>query len=137
VSTAKTSSQTKVLIGKGITTGVGVCLYFKFIFDANELVQDRFKKTDEQIEKMVQKEFPHKPSMFTFSGPNKTKTINEYRQKYNSGKLLPTRKLPPKYCFRYNSEGVVVDGKTGTIPLDPKEIFDLQSLHMDKLNSDK
>ncbi len=113
---------------RGITSGVGICTYFAFLFRSNEIAPLKRKLTDDQIASMVEKEFPHRPSAFVFRGPNKKRTINEYRLRYNRG-LFTNSKVPADYSFRYDSAGIRVDGRTGKKPLPTIQILGLQSSH--------
>lgn len=113
---------------KGITSGVGICTYFAFLFRSNEIAPKKKKLTDEQIAIAIEKEFPNRPTAFSFRGPNKNKTINEYRLKYNRG-CFTYNQIPELYSYRYDSMGNRVDGRTGRKILPTIQELGLQSAH--------
>lgn len=113
---------------QGLTSGVGICTYFAFLFKFNETLPKKRKLTDEQIALAVEKEFPGRPSAQCFRGPTKRRTINEYRLKYNAGKFT-YNKMPEFYSYRYNSSGDRVDGRTGKKVLPVIQELGLQSSH--------
>ena len=112
---------------RGLTSGVGICTYFAFLFRSNETAPKNKKLTDDQIASLVEKEFSHRPSAFYFRGPNKRRTINEYRIKYNSG-AFTDGKMPATHSYRYDSLGNRVNGRTGK-PLPTIQELGLQSAH--------
>lgn len=122
-------TQNLVFKSYGRTTGVGICTYFSFLFDANEL-SPRFRKlTDEQIAIKVEAEFPKRASAFLFRGKNKTSTVNEYRNKYNKGLFSPERTMPKRRSFRYDSDGDRVEEKYGKKKLDDIQILERENSH--------
>lgn len=114
---------------KGKTLGLGICGFFAAIFDSNEVVSKRKKLTDEEIMVAVENEFPDRPSAHSFRGENKTRTINEYRLRYNQGKFSPQGKMPERRSFRYNKDGERVDGRKGNRLLNQLEIDGFISSH--------
>ncbi len=114
---------------RGASTGLGICSYISFLFAANELTKDSKKLTDDEIAKYCEREFPNRPSAFKFRGENKTRTINEYRTRYNQGLFAPNKRMPERRSFRYNLEGQIVDGRTGKRLLSKLEIDGFNSSH--------
>lgn len=112
---------------RGITSGVGICTYFAFLFRSNERVGSK-KLTDEQIAILVERQFPGRKTAQVFRGPNKKRTINEYRHRYNLG-LFTGGKMPALHSYRYNSDGLRVDGRTGKKVLPIIQELGLQSAH--------
>lgn len=109
-------------------TNIGICTYFAMLFRMNELAPKKRKMTDDQIAAEIEKEYPNRPSAQCFRGPNKKRTINEYRLRYNSGRF--THGTPPTiYSYRYDSMGNRVDGRTGKYPLPAIQVLGLQSSH--------
>lgn len=104
---------------KGATTGLGITIFCSTLFEANELAPKKKKATDEKLIQKIAKEFPgRKISKELLNG---TKTLNDYRNRYNKGKF--TRGLPPKkYSFRYGPSGTPVNGRTGSHELCREEI---------------
>lgn len=84
--------------------------------------------TDEKIAILVEREFPHRHTAYSFRGKTKKRTINEYRYRYNTGKFTGGV-IPPTYSFRYNRNGCIVDGKTGKKELPDATIMLYQSTH--------
>lgn len=113
---------------KGHTTGLGICAFFAYLFKVNEIVPKRKKKTDDQIAAEVEKEFPYRPTAFCFRGKNKTRTISEYRHRYNTGKFTKGV-IPSILSFRYDEDGDKVDMRTGKIKLVKFEVECLLSAH--------
>ncbi len=95
---------------------------------ANELAPKKKKLTDEQLAIAIEEEYPHRPTAFCFRGPTKTRTINEYRLRYNQGKFTGG-KVPSLYSYRYDSLGNRVDGRTGKKILPTIQELGLQSAH--------
>jgi hypothetical protein len=111
---------------KGITSGVGICTYFAFLFRYNET--SKKKLTDEEIAILVEREYPDRHSAKAFRGNTKKRTINEYRHRYNAG-LFTTGKIPALFSYRYDSLGNRVDGRTGKKILPTIQELGLQSAH--------
>jgi hypothetical protein len=97
---------------RGVNTGLGVCAYFAMLFRANVKLPKSKKLTDEQIAILVEREFPDRPTAKMYRGQTKTRTINEYRYRYHTGKFTGGN-IPSEYSFRYDKNGVEVDGRTG------------------------
>ena len=111
---------------KGITTGVGICVYFSNLFEANELAPKKKKINDRRIAEKVAEEFPERESAQSFLTGEKT--VNDYRNRYNKG--IFTRGVPPKQLsLRYNKNGQAVDVRTGRHNLFPEEIRILRRKH--------
>ena len=104
---------------KGVTTGVGICVYFSNLFEANELAPKKKRIDDLRIAEKVVEEFPERDSAQAFLTGKKT--VNDYRNRYNKG--IFTRGVPPRrLSLRYNKTGQAVDGRTGRHMLLPNEI---------------
>lgn len=102
----------------GANTGLGICAFFATIFEANEELPQKKRRSDEAIAAEVELEFP---SRKTGIGKGKRYSVNVYRGYYNSGKL--TGGIPPIVpSFRYSKDGVPVDRRTGRRVLDKDEI---------------
>ncbi len=112
---------------RGITSGVGICTYFAFLFASNEKPGTK-KLTDDEIAILVERQFPGRKTAQVFRGPNKKRTINEYRHRYNLG-LFTMGKIPALYSYRYDSMGNRVDGRTGKKILPTIQELGLQSAH--------
>lgn len=109
-------------------TNIGICTYFAMLFRMNELAPKKRKMTDDQIAAEIEKEYPNRPSAFCFRGPNKRRTINEYRLKYNSGRFT-NGTSPANPSYRYDSMGNRVDGRTGKKVLPAIQVLGLKSSH--------
>lgn len=122
---------------KGKTTGLGICAFFAYLFKVNEVSPKKHKKTDQMIALEVEREFPDRPTAYCFLGDTKTRTINEYRHRYNTGKFTGAR-LPDVMSFRYDSDGDRVDFRTGKDKLHSFEISCILSAfqYYHKLGSD-
>lgn len=107
---------------------IGICTYFAILFRANEVASKKRKMTDDQIAEAIEKEYPDRPSAFYFRGPNKKRTINEYRHRYNKG-FFTGGQVPHLYSYRYDSTGNRVDGRTGKKILPTIQELGLQSAH--------
>ena len=103
----------------GRQTPLGFIGFICCLFDANEIFykeKTRPPLTDEQILSAIILEFPSKATSLTRS----QYTINYYRGKFNRGDL---RRTPFNVSFRYNSNGVRVEGKYGKTVLTPEKIL--------------
>lgn len=107
---------------RGVNTGLGICSFFAYLFEANTIFPK--KLTDEEIALRVSKEFPSRKSAQAFI--EKRRTVNEYRQRYHRGDFTGFNP-PPKFSFRYDSTGNIVDGRKGRRVLTNIEILGLQS----------
>ena len=122
------TNQKLIRKSTGITSGMGITLFFMSIFEANEMLSPKQRLTDSTIARRVAKEFPHRKSAQDFIADKPNKTVNSYRYRYNTGKF--TRKLPPAIpSFRYNKQGQIVNFKTGSFLLTEQEIQDIKEAH--------
>lgn len=119
---------------KGQSIGIGICTYFAILFQVNEITSKQ--RTDEEIAMEVEKEFPNRPTAFCFREPHKTRSVNEYRHRYNTGKFTNGR-IPELYSFRYNSNKERVEASKGQRPLTDEEITTQLAEHEAKRNSQK
>lgn len=83
------------------------------LFQANEACERRNKKTNAALSEIVIKEFPKRDRLAVALRSKVQKNgINMYRQKYNTGRLVPGRTVT-HVSFRYNEDGDRVDYRTG------------------------
>lgn len=118
---------------KGCKSGVGICAFISFLFKGNELSPTHAKMTDNEIARRLEVEFPNRKSAFEFRGPNKKRTINEYRHRYNVG-LFSGGIIPSVLSFRYNSNGQKVLGRREEKVLTEEEIDNLYKEHHARQN---
>ncbi len=101
----------------GKYTHIGQQDFLFQMFEANELAPKDQKLTNQAMQELLLKEFPHNGSIRAgFKSGNKT--INYYRYHYNLGRYSKPRWQPPlRLSYRYNEFGIIVDCRTGKIPL--------------------
>lgn len=101
----------------GKSTNIGFCAYISALFKTNELLykypSTKKPLTDHQIALDLLEEFPGRKMALAFLDPDNRNTVNDYRNKYNSGTFSPGKLPPEQHSFRYNEEGKRVDGRTG------------------------
>jgi hypothetical protein len=98
----------------GLLTGLSFTEWLATTFDANEMLPQTRKLTDESILQALAKEFPRRPSVLKLLNPNHPRTINHYRNLHNKGKLTGT--APDKPSRRWTMRGEVANGRSG-LPL--------------------
>ena len=118
-------------LDKGIATGMSFTKYIAFLFMQNESAPPSAKKTDHELAVQLYKEFPDRPTALYMLYRTNGHTLNQYRQKYNRGQFT-NRIVPPVPSFRYNSHGQPVNGKTGTLILEPAYVRYIHDNHVEK-----
>jgi hypothetical protein len=95
----------------GKRSGLGVHSFIGVLFEGNEKLSKKNKMTDVMIQNQIIAEFSGRKVASTLL--DGTRTVNYYRNQYNSGRLLG--KMPPSISYRYNDDGEVVNGRTGKL----------------------
>lgn len=97
----------------GRTTGLGVMEYWAFLFALNEGLSKPDKMTDDEIVRQMEKEFPKRKTVTARIHQGKIQ-VGWYRCRYNNGLLTGQNKKKPKQkSYRYNDEGLRIDGQSG------------------------
>lgn len=94
--------------------GMGICQFWAYLFELNELLPKKRKMTDEEIKRQVLAEFSGRKALVKLGnlGEKGRVTVNHYRQMYNMGRL--TSNTPPKRrSYRFGLHGLRVDPRTG------------------------
>lgn len=103
---------------KGKHTNKGLCEFLFEMFELNEKIPKNIKRTNAGLVDVIIKEFPSEYDLHVRLRKWEKTSINYYRQKYNTGALVPGR--PVLYIsFRYNEHGERVDYFTGKKLLTP------------------
>ena len=120
---------------KGKRTGLGVCGFFIYLFELNELLPKDRKMTDAEIVRQCRIEFPNRDGIqrLTVSGNMpvegsnaKGPSVGHWRCRYNGGYIpldwisgifdSATGKWHPRLkSYRYNENGDPIDGRTGRV----------------------
>jgi len=100
---------------EGKLSGLGVMEYWHYLFEYNELKEpptDRMN--DETIVEQMEQEFPDRPQV-TQRIHEKKVTVGFFRWKYNNGVLCPVKGMPRRKSYRYNENGLRINGMTRKI----------------------
>ena len=106
---------------KGVQTGLGICLFWATLFEANEQLVKARRMTDEEIKRQVLEEFPPdqqttrtKKALLKLGavGEKGSVTVNYHRNCYNKGRYTGGNE-PKLQSKRYGPTGDVVNGRTG------------------------
>ena len=100
----------KRVVGKH--TRKGLCQFLFELFELNEKLPKNAKRTNAALVDVVIKEFPAEYDLHVRLRRWEKTSINYYRQKYNTGALVPGRAVQ-YISFRYNEHGDRVDYATG------------------------
>lgn len=96
----------------GRFTKKGLCHFLFEMFEINEQLPAETRRTNAALTELVIKEFPRNYPLHVRLRKGEKTGINYYRQRYNTGRLIPGR--PVKYVsYRYNTFGDRVDYFTG------------------------
>lgn len=71
---------------KGKSSGMGVCEFWRWLFELNEGLSQTNKMTDAEILRLLQVEFPDRPSAWQAVKEGR-RPVGHYRCRYNSGAL--------------------------------------------------
>lgn len=105
----------------GKKTGLGIMTFWATLFECNERLPRTRKMTNAEIERQVRVEFSHEETLMENLESGR-QTVNYYRNLYNKGKLTKPRLVAPSHIsFRYNTDGKIVDTRTGKRILSEEE----------------
>lgn len=109
---------------RGKIAGLGVFATIEMLFEWNETAPPDKRMNDNTIKMEILKEFPEKAKELGIDGKVGKATVNEYRSRFNRGKITKGRK-PRRMSWRYNDEGEKVEGRFGSRELSQKEIREM------------
>lgn len=116
---------------EGKKSGLGIMAFWAALFRGNEMLSKSKKMTNAEIERQVRLEFPHEQTLMDNLDSGR-QTVNYYRHLYNVGKLTKPKGEPPEHVsFRYNTDGIPVDTRTGKRPLSEEQWESLWSRYKD------
>lgn len=98
----------------GRLTGLGVREYWHFLFELNETLPRKKKMNEEGILFQLEQEFPDRPQATRRIHSGEIR-LGFYRYLYNSGRLCPKKGKPHLRSYRYNEDGLRINGKSGTV----------------------
>lgn len=96
----------------GKYTRKGLCHFVFEVLELNETLPASQKKTNAAIVEVIVREFPTNYQLHVRLRKAERTSVNYYRQKYNTGILIPGRPIR-HVSFRYNEQGERVDYHTG------------------------
>jgi len=105
-------SKTEFEVPNGTKRKLGITELWCLLFEMNEALPRKRKMTDATIKDTILANFP--PTRDSMKALQEGReTVNHIRTLYNRGRF--TRNVEPKIqSVRYNQDGDVVDGRTGT-----------------------
>lgn len=109
---------------KGSRFGLGLTAFLRQLFEINEKLPAHNKMTNAELERQVLTECGHVEST-ALSFQSRRMTVNKYRHKHNTGKLIVPYYTPLPLSFRYNLQGQAVDYRTGKRKLTPQDISEI------------
>tara|TARA_R110000787_G_scaffold154816_1_gene268512 strand:- start:9 stop:500 length:492 start_codon:yes stop_codon:yes gene_type:complete len=109
----------------GKVTGLGIMAFWATIFEANEILPKLKKMTNAELERQVRKEFPHEATLLENLDTGR-QSVNYYRHLFNKGRMSkPKGSSPEKISFRYDTDGVIVDTRSGKRKLSSDVVKDI------------
>ena len=97
----------------GKRTGLGIMAFWATIFEANEILPKLKKMTNAELERQVRAEFPHEATLLENLDSGR-QSVNYYRHLFNKGRMSkPKGSIPEEISFRYNTDGLIVDTRSG------------------------
>lgn len=96
---------------KGKKTQMGIMAFWRYLFEANEILDTENKMTNAEIERQVRLEFPHEDRLIRNLDSGK-QSVNYYRHLYNKGRM-DNGVCPKHISFRYDYDGRIVNTRTG------------------------